>query len=156
MKAARIAPIVLLAAALGACGSPPASGTKGGPEYLPAGGPGGAPFSEAVRVGDMLYLSGQLGTDPDTKRIVPGGIAAETRQTLENIRKTLEKYGSSMDRVVSATVMLADMSEWTEMNKVYAAFFSDNRPARNAFGAAGLALGARIEIVCVALAGTNR
>ena len=155
MKVNHIA-LIVLAAALGACLPPRVSETKSGPEYLPPGGLGGAPFSEAVRVGDMLYLSGQLGTDPATKQIVPGGLAAETRQTLENIKRTLEKYGSSMDRVVNVSVMLADMSEWTEMNKVYVTYFPDNRPARNAFGAAGLALGARIEIVCVAFAGKDR
>ena len=148
--------LIVLAVSLGACVSPRASATKSGPEYLPPGGLDGAPFSEAVRVGEMLYLSGQLGTDPADRQIVPGGIAAETRQTLENIKKTLEKYGSSMDRVVSVTVMLADMSEWTEMNKVYGTYFPDHRPARNAFGAARLALGARIEIVCVAFGGKDR
>ena len=137
---------------LGGCGSPQVPAAHRGLEYLPQGGSGSLPFSEAVRVGDMLYLSGQLGTDPATKGIVPGGIAAETRQTLENIKKTLEKYGASMDRVVSVTVMLADMGEWAEMNKVYATFFAANRPARNAFGVVGLALGARVEIVCVAVA----
>jgi len=151
MKASLIGAIVAVVL-LGACGSPKAPAPRGGPEYLPQGGSGSLPFSEAVRAGDMLFLSGQLGTDPATKQIVPGGMAAETRQTLENIKKTLEKYGSSMDRVVTVTVMLADIGEWAEMNGVYATYFPKNRPARNAFGAAGLALGARVEIVCVAVA----
>ena len=110
----------------------------------------GLPFSEAVRVGDMLYLSGQLGID-QSRRIVPGGIVPETRQTMENIKATLERHGSSLDHVIKATVMMADMSEWPEMNKVYVTYFSKHLPARSAFGTTGLALGARVEIECIAL-----
>ena len=108
------------------------------------------PFSEAVRVGNMLYLSGQIGTDA-SGQLVPGGIAAETRQAMDNIRATLEKFGSSLDRVVKATVMLADMAEWAEMNQVYITYFDQHLPARSAFGCTGLALGARIEIECIAV-----
>ena len=110
----------------------------------------GLPFSAAVRVGKMLYLSGQIGIDHSGK-LVAGGISAETRQTMENIRATLEEYGSSLDHVVKATIMLADMSEWSEMNKVYITFFSQHLPARSALGANGLALGARVEIECIAV-----
>ena len=117
------------------------------PEYFPAGP--NAPFSTAVRVGDVLYLSGQIGTD-STGKLVAGGIEAETRQTLENIRDVLTRTGSSLDRVVKCTVMLADTREWPAMNTVYATFFPRNRPARSAFGATGLALGARVEIECIA------
>ena len=81
------------------------------------------PFSEAVRVGPMLYLSGAMGID-DTGALVPGGIEAETRQALENIRAVLERHGSSMDRVIKCTVMLADMQEWAAMNRVYVESFS--------------------------------
>jgi reactive intermediate/imine deaminase len=98
----------------------------------------------------MLYMSGELGRDSSGK-LVAGGIAAETRQALDNIKATLERYGSSLDQVVKATVMLADMSEWAEMNTVYVTYFSDHFPARSAFGASGLALGARVEIECVAV-----
>jgi len=108
------------------------------------------PFSEAVRVGKTLYLSGQVGMGADGK-VVPGGIAAETHQALENIRSTLEQYGLSMDRVVKATVMLADMADFGEMNKVYVTFFEKNLPARSTFGVSGLAVGARIEIECIAV-----
>ena len=87
-------------------------------EYLSPDAMKGPPFSEAVRVGDMLYLSGKLGTDSSGK-VVPGGIAAETRQTMENIKAALERCGSALNHVVKATVMLADMNEWAEMNKVY-------------------------------------
>ena len=77
------------------------------------------PFSEAVRVGHMLYLSGQLGYDAETSKLVEGGIAAETRKTMENIKATLEKHGSSMAEVVKCTVFLADIKEWAAMNEVY-------------------------------------
>jgi len=110
----------------------------------------GLPFSEAVRVGDMLYLSGQLGVD-ESRKIVPGGIGPETRQTMENIKATLERYGSSLDLIIKATVMMADMKEWPEMNKIYVTYFPNHLPARSAFGATGLALGARVEIECIAL-----
>jgi reactive intermediate/imine deaminase len=115
--------------------------------------PGGRalPFSAAVRVGDMLYLSGQLGTD-STGNLVAGGIAPETRQALENIRAVVEQNGSSMDRVVKCLVMLADMNEWGAMNQVYVTYFSEHLPARSAMGASGLALGARVEIECLASA----
>lgn len=108
------------------------------------------PFSEAVRVDRMLYLSGQIGID-GTGKVVPGGIAAETRQAMENIRLVLEKHGSSLDSVIKVTVMLADMSEWADMNEVYVTFFEKHLPARSAFGATGLALGARVEIECMAV-----
>jgi 2-iminobutanoate/2-iminopropanoate deaminase len=119
-------------------------------EYFTPEGMKGLPFSEAVRVGNMLYLSGQIGVDGSMK-LVPGGIAAETRQTMENIKATLERYGASLDHVIKATVMLADMSEWVEMNKVYVTFFSKHLPARSALGANGLAMGARVEIECIAV-----
>jgi reactive intermediate/imine deaminase len=108
------------------------------------------PFSEAVRVDDMLYLSGQIGLD-SSGQLVSGGIAAETRQTLENIKAVLDKYGSSMERVVKCTVMLADIREWEEMNKVYLTYFPNELPARSALGASGLALMARVEIECIAV-----
>jgi len=107
------------------------------------------PFSEAVRVGDVLYLSGALGID-GTGKLVPGGVAAETRQALANIRAILERHGSSLDRVVKATAMLADMAEWAAMNEVYVEHFPGNLPARSAFGTSGLALGARIELEVIA------
>ena len=99
----------------------------------------------------MLYLSGQIGTD-SAGRLVPGGIRAETRQTLNNIRDIVTRSGSSMDRVVKCTVMMADMAEWPVMNEVYATYFPTHKPARSAFGATGLALNARTEIECWALA----
>ena len=108
------------------------------------------PFSEAVRVGHMLYLSGQLGFDPKTSKLAEGGIAGETRQTMENIKATLEKHGSSMAEVVKCTVFLADIKEWAAMNEVYMTYFPSDPPARSALGSSGLALGARTEIECIA------
>jgi len=108
------------------------------------------PFSEAVRVGHMLYLSGQIGIDPSTSKLAEGGIAAETRQTLDNIKASLEKHGSSMAEVVKCTVYLADINEWAAMNKVYVTYFPGNLPARSALGTSGLGLNARTEIECMA------
>jgi 2-iminobutanoate/2-iminopropanoate deaminase len=119
-------------------------------EFFPMPGARSLPFSEAVRVGDMLYLSGQLGTD-STGQLVPGGIGPETRQTLSNIAAALTRHGSSLDQVVKCTVMLADIAEWSAMNEVYVTFFRSHRPARSAFGTGGLALGARLELECMAL-----
>ena len=110
----------------------------------------GLPFSEAVEVGEMLFLSGQIGTDTNGK-LVAGGIAEETRHALANIGRVLARCGSSMQRVVKATVMLADMAEWPAMNAEYKKFFPNNPPARSAFGCNGLAMNARVEIECVAL-----
>lgn len=110
------------------------------------------PFSEAVRVGDMLYLSGTLGTRPGAG-LVDGGTAAETTQALENIKATLERHGSSIDRVVKCTVMLTDMADFRAMSDAYVKFFPTNRPARSAFAVAGLAANAHVEIECMAAAG---
>ena len=119
-------------------------------EYLTSEHMKGLPFSEAVRVGTVLYLSGMIGMDSSMK-LVSGGITAETRQAMENVKGTLEKYGSSLDHVVKVTVMLADMTEWAEMNKVYVTYFGKHLPARSAMGANGLAFGARVEIECIAV-----
>jgi reactive intermediate/imine deaminase len=129
-----------------------AAGTSA--QYITPYGAPTRPFSPAVRVGNMLYLSGQIGTPtPTASAVVPGGIEAETRQTLENIKDVLQRSGSSMDRVVKCTVMLADMREWDRMNVVYASYFPKDKPARSALGANGLALGARVEIECWATVG---
>ncbi len=120
-------------------------------EYFSTRKPVPLPFSDAVRVGNLIYVSGQLGTD-DNLKLAPGGVLAETHRALENISAILKRNDSSLEHVVKCTVMLADMSEWEAMNTVYAAFFKKNRmPARSAFAATGLALGARIEIECVAV-----
>ena len=108
------------------------------------------PFSDAVRVGNMLYLSGKIGNIPGTPQLAEGGIQGETRQALENIKASLVKYGSSMAEVVKCTVFLADIAEWSAMNEVYMEYFSTNPPARSALGASGLALDSRVEIECMA------
>ena len=110
------------------------------------------PFSEAVRVGDTVYLSGQLGRGPDGK--LPDGIEAQTKQTLENIGATLKKAGLGYADVFHCTAMLADMKLWPAFNTVYVTYFPEGkRPARSAFGTNGLALGALVEIECQAYAG---
>ena len=108
------------------------------------------PFSEAVRHGDTLYLSGQVGNVPGTLQLVSGGIEAEARQTMQNIKASLEAHGCSMADIIKCTVMLADISEWATFNEVYKSFFSGRYPARSAFGTSGLALGARVEVECIA------
>lgn len=112
--------------------------------------PAEAPFSEAVRVGNLLFLSGQIGTLPGTTKLVPGGIKEEARQTMENIRTSLRAHGYDMSDIVKCTVMLADMTEWGAFNEVYQSFFSKPYPVRSAFGTSGLALGARVEVECIA------
>ena len=130
--------------------SPPGGSQTMSVEYSSAAASANRPFSDVVRVGNMLYLSGKLGTDSSGK-LAPGGIGPETKQTMENIKTTLEKNGSSLDNVVKVTVMLADIKEWADMNAVYVTFFKKERmPARSAFGTSGLALNARVEIECIA------
>lgn len=111
------------------------------------------PFSDAVRVGHLLFLSGQIGNIPGTTDLAPGGIQGEARQTMENIRTVLEANGSSLDRVVKATVMLEDISEWPAFNEVYVTYFPDHKPARSAFAGSGLAFGARCEVEVIATVG---
>ena len=108
------------------------------------------PFSDAVRVGHLLFLSGKIGNIPGTMELAAGGIQGETRQTLENIKASLERHGSSLGEVVKCTVFLADISEWAAMNEVYVEYFPVDPPARSALGSSGLALGARTEIECIA------
>ena len=111
------------------------------------------PFSQAVRVGDLLLLSGQIGFDGASGRLVEGGLEAETRRTMDNIKGVLESRGLDMSALVKCTVMLADMADWPAFNTIYRSYFPDGRyPARSAFGANGLALGARVEVECIAAA----
>lgn len=108
------------------------------------------PFSPAVRAGDLLFLSGEIGRTPGSMTLVPGGIIPETEQTLRNLEATLKAQGGSMRDVVKCTAFLADMAEWPAMNSVYVRFFKKPFPARSALGANGLAMGARVEIECIA------
>ena len=108
------------------------------------------PFSEAVRAGDFLFLSGQLGEDPASGALVEGGIGPQSRQTLVNIKRVLESNGASLSDVVKCTVFLADIAEWPAFNTIYREFFSKPFPARSALAASGLALNARVEVECIA------
>lgn len=110
----------------------------------------GLPFSSAVRVGNMLYLSGQIGLYHGTRTLAEGGVAGETRQTMENIKQVLEYAGSSLEEVVKCTLFLADISYYSEVNEVYSSYFPESPPARSAVAGSGLALGARVEIECIA------
>lgn len=114
------------------------------------GSDGSLPFSDAVQVGNLLFLAGKIGNIAGSRELAEGGIQGETRQTMEHIKAAVERYGASMDDVVKCTVFLADMAEWGAMNEVYVTFFPNNKPARSAMGVNGLALGARVEIECIA------
>ena len=117
------------------------------PQYY--GNAEGLPFSEAVQVGDMLYLSGQIGVMPGTGKLVAGGIDAEARQTMENIGGILQRRGLTFDAVVKCTVMLGDIKDWPAFNAVYVGYFKPDRmPARSAFAASGLAYNGKVEVEC--------
>jgi 2-iminobutanoate/2-iminopropanoate deaminase len=109
------------------------------------------PYSVAIRTGDLVFTSGQLGLDPTTGILVPGGIEAETRQALTNIHNVLADAGSGLDRVVKTIVFLKDMAEFAKMNAVYAEFFTENPPARSTVQAAALPKDGAVEIEAVAI-----
>jgi 2-iminobutanoate/2-iminopropanoate deaminase len=113
--------------------------------------PPGLPFPDGVRVGELVFLSGQIGNKPGTLELPSGGIGPETRQLFENLRLTLEAHGLKLSDIVRVQVMLADMAEWQRFNTVYLEFFPDASPARCAFGTSGLALGARVEVEAFAV-----
>ena len=113
----------------------------------------GLPFSPAVRVGDVIYLSGQIGAPLGSKAVVPGGVGAETRQALSNIRTIVEAAGSSIERVFKCTVFLMDIGDYDAMNREYTVVFPVDPPARSTVAGSGLAVGARVEIECMAVAG---
>lgn len=120
--------------------------------HMPFGRPT-RPFTPAVQTGNLIFLAGQIGTAANGQgAIVAGGIQAETKQTMENIKEVLEKSGSDLDHVVKCSVFMADMKEWDAMNAIYATYFPTHKPARSALGTNGLALGARVEIECIATA----
>jgi 2-iminobutanoate/2-iminopropanoate deaminase len=121
------------------------------PRYLNADPNTTAPYSDAVRAGSMLYLAGQLGLDADGK-LVPGGITPESERAMENLKSTLERNGSALDRVVSCLLLLADIRDREAFNAVYQKYFAKGRfPARSAIGTSGLYIGARLEISCTAV-----
>ena len=138
---------------IGSMAAPLSADGAGSAEYLNSGKvfPATVPLSEAVRVGDTLYLSGQVGIVPGTMNLATGGLEGETRQTMENIKTTLEAHGYSMNDLVKCLVMLADISQWATFNEIYKTWFDERYPARSAFGANGLAIGAQVEIECIAV-----
>ena len=115
--------------------------------------PAGLPFSSATRVGTLLFLSGQVGNTPGTRQLADTGIAGQTRQAFENIKTVLAASGSSLERVVKCTVFLTNIADYQAMNTVYATYFPKDPPARSTVAGSGLALGARVEIECIATAG---
>ena len=108
------------------------------------------PYSVANRFGDLVFTAGQIGLDPVTNEIVPGGIEAETRQVLTNLRNVLAASGASLLSVVKTTVFLRDMGDFSSMNTVYAEFFSDNYPARTTIQVSALPKGGAVEIEAIA------
>ena len=114
--------------------------------------PASLPFCSAVRVGETVYVSGNIGNPAGELRLVEGGVGAETAQALAHMETALEAAGSSKDRVIRCLVFLTDMADFQAMNEAYAAFFGDHRPARSTVAVVGLAIDARVEIECIALA----
>jgi 2-iminobutanoate/2-iminopropanoate deaminase len=112
--------------------------------------PARVPLSQAIKTGDWVFASGQLGMDPRTGRLIEGGIRAETRQVCENLKAVLEAAGSSLARVTKVTIYMADLAELMPMNEVFASYFPQDPPARTTFQAAALIAGARVEIEAIA------
>ena len=109
------------------------------------------PYAQAIKVGGFVYTAGQIALDPTTGNLVEGDIASQTRQVLENLQSVLKAAGSSLDRVVKATVFLRNMADFAAMNEVYAAFFGDHKPARSTVQAARLPKDVKVEIEAVAV-----
>jgi len=110
------------------------------------------PYSQAVRIRDLVYTAGQIGLDPASMEVVSGGVEAETRQVLTNLKHVLEAADSGLNYVVKTTVFLRDMADFAKMNAVYAEFFPQNPPARSTVAVASLPKGVAVEIEAVALA----
>jgi len=121
--------------------------------HLKPGGvlPSTLPFSDGVAVGDLVFLSGQIGNTPGQLALPARSAEEEFRQVMDNIVATLEANGMTTKHLVKCTVMLADMADWPAFNKVYLTYFEPPYPARSAFGASGLAFGARAEVECIAV-----
>jgi len=118
-------------------------------------GPPVGPYSQAIKAGGFVFVAGEKGMDPVTKQIVPGGIEAETRQTLENIKTILEEAGSSLDLVVSTFVFMTDLNDFQKMNAIYAEYFKTKPPGRTTVEVKSIPAGAHIEITVIAIASKN-
>ena len=118
--------------------------TENGPKAI-------GPYSLGVQVGHLVFTAGQVGLDPVTGNMAPGGLEAETRQALENMKVILEAAGTNLANVVKTTVFLKDINDFNKMNAIYGPYFPENPPARSAIQVAALPLGAAVEIECVAL-----
>ncbi|MEO8802099.1 MAG: Rid family hydrolase [Rudaea sp.] len=156
MNSNRVTPVAALLASLllpvVACAASPTSQAAAHAKFYPSTDPAlkSMPFSEAVRAGDLLIVSGEIGALPGKMTLAPGGITGESRQTIENVRGILQRHGASLADVVQCTVFLADMKDWPAFNTVYRDYFKAPFPARSATGSTGLALGARVELQCTA------
>ena len=147
-----LAPLAFVLLLVGCSQFPPPAAPAPHREVL---GPNPSPlpfFSPAVRTGNLVFLSGQIGLKPGTLELVPGGIEAETEQTLKGIRSLLNDIKLDMEDVVKCTVFLADINDYPKMNEIYRKYFPSDPPARSALAASGLALGAQVEIECIAAA----
>jgi reactive intermediate/imine deaminase len=147
--------VLVLSVVVCACAQPPAPAPAAmpeAPEFINLVEPWPYPFSSAVRSGDLIFVSGQIGTVmvDGAPRLIEGGLDAEVTQTMDNIKAVVEHAGSSMSRVVKCTVMLGDIRDWPRFNEIYATYFPGPKPARAAFGGVSLALGARVEVDCIA------
>lgn len=153
-----IAMLASLLPAVSPAASTLSSSTSARARFYPSPDPAikALPFSEAVRAGDFLLLSGQIGSQPGKLALVPGGMPAQATRAIENVRGVLQRHGASLADVVKCTVMLADMKDWPAFNAVYQQYFKPPFPARSAFGTTGLALGARVELECMAYVPVSR
>ena len=115
---------------------------------VPAG-----PYSQALRAGGFIFCAGQIGIDPKTGKVVPGGIEAETRQAIRNLGAILASEGLGLDRIVKVEAFLADINDWKLFNEVYSEFFKKSKPARATVSVSGLPMGAKVEIACMASLG---
>lgn len=139
-----VVPVIILAIALCGCTTRQAITTPNAPQAI-------GPYSQAIKTGNMLFISGQIGIDPDSGKLVENGIEAETNQVMKNLNAILTAADFSLDDVVQTQVFLADISEYGQMNEVYASFLGDVPPARAAIQAARLPRDARVEISMIAV-----